>query len=539
MHTSPTDDCADVLIVGYGPVGQVLALQLAGRGRRVTVIERWRTGYPMPRAVAFDSEGARILAAAGIGGHLGEIGEPSGDYTWKNAAGQALLHIDVAERGRCGWPESTSMYQPALEAALVAEGATLKGLTVIRGEEVVAVTDHGDRAEVTSRAPDGRESAHHARWVVGCDGANSFVRGRTGTAMTDLGFSHDWLICDVVLHEEREFRPNNLQICDPDRPRTSVSAGPGHRRWEFMRSAHETVEELNTEKSAWRLLELFDVHPGNATLERFHVYSFSAAYAETWRSGRLLLAGDASHVMPPFAGQGMTAGFRDVTNLSWKLDAVLGGTAGEQLLDTYAEERRPHARHAIQMSVNLGRIICQTDARAAGDRDMVMLATARRPVTAAAAQQRSPFQPLTGGLLDLGEKGRPVRPAGVLTPQGRVAAGGRVGWFDEMVGEGFALISTEDPATLLSDAEREFLEGLGTRLVRVLPQDTDPHTTEGGAVVDADGVYLTFLAETGSTAVLVRPDYYAFGGAADRAGVGRLVAALRAGLAADRPAPRH
>ncbi|MFF8026147.1 bifunctional 3-(3-hydroxy-phenyl)propionate/3-hydroxycinnamic acid hydroxylase [Streptomyces sp. NPDC007896] len=535
MHTSPTDGHADVLIVGYGPVGQVLALQLAGRGRRVTVVERWRTGYPMPRAVAFDSEGARILAAAGIGERIGEIGEPSGDYTWKNAAGDALLHIDVAERGRCGWPESTSMYQPALEAALVEQGATLPELTVLRGEEVVAITDHGDRVEVTSRAPDGPERVHSASWVVGCDGANSFVRRGIGTAMADLGFSHDWLICDVLLHEERRFRPNNLQICDPRRPRTSVSAGPGHRRWEFMRAADETVEELNTEKSAWRLLELFDVHPGNATLERFHVYSFSAAYAQTWRSGRLLLAGDACHVMPPFAGQGMTAGFRDVTNLSWKLDAVLRGTAGEQLLDSYPVERRPHAKHAIQMSVNLGRIICQTDPKAAADRDMVMLATAERPVTAAAAQQRSPLQPLTGGLLDLGEKGRPVRPAGVLTPQGRVARGGRAGWFDEVAGEGFVLISTEDPAAQLSDEDREFLDTLGARLVRVLPQGADPHTADEGAVVDTDGVYLPFLAETGSTAVLVRPDYYAFGGAADRAGLARLVAGLRAGLAA--PAP--
>ncbi len=285
----------------------------------------------MPRAVAFDSEGARILAAAGIGERIGEIGEPSGDYTWMNAAGQALLHVDVAERGRCGWPESTSMYQPALEAALIERGAALPELTVVRGEEVVAITDHagtGSRSPRASRREDRTVSTRLAGWSAATVPTVS-VRGVIGTAMADLGFSHDWLICDVVLHEERRFRPNNLQICDPHRPRTSVSAGPGHRRWEFMRTAGETVAELNTEKSAWRLLELFDVHPGNATLERFHVYSFSARYAETWRSGRLLLAGDACHVMPPFAGQGMTAGFRDVTNLSWKLDAVLGGTADE------------------------------------------------------------------------------------------------------------------------------------------------------------------------------------------------------------------
>ncbi|PVD02973.1 bifunctional 3-(3-hydroxy-phenyl)propionate/3-hydroxycinnamic acid hydroxylase [Streptomyces sp. CS014] len=538
MHPSPrpadgppnTGTDTDVLIVGHGPVGQLLAIQLVRLGWRVTVVERWLTAYPMPRAVAFDSEGARLLAAAGMAEAIGEIGEPSGDYTWKNAAGQALLHIDVAERGLCGWPESTSMYQPALEAALTAHGATFPGLTVLRGHEAVGLVDHGDHVELTARTGEGEERVITAGWVVGCDGANSFVRKRIGGEVTDFGFSHDWLICDVVLHEEREFRPNNLQICDPARPRTSVSAGPGHRRWEFMRVAGESVEELNTPESAWRLLSMFDVTPGNATLERHHVYSFSAASADRWRSGRMLVAGDAAHVMPPFAGQGMTAGFRDVTNLVWKLDAVMRGDVDESFLDTYALERRPHVKHAIGMSVNLGRIICQTDPSAAADRDMVMLAAAQRATPAAAAQQRSPFQPLKGGFLHRAASGRPLRPAGQLIPQARVARGSEAGLFDGVVGTGFVLLATEEPAALLEAEGLEFLQALGARLVQVLPAGTPPGQVGDGAVVDVEDVYLPYLAEAGAAAALVRPDFYVYGAARDRAELAAVVEGMRAQL---------
>jgi flavoprotein hydroxylase len=494
---------ADVLIVGYGPVGQVLALLLAQRGHRVTVIERWDNAYPMPRAVAFDSEGARILATAGIGEFIGEVGEPSGEYRWENAAGQTLLEIEVDPRGHCGWPESTSMYQPGLEATLTARGDTLPALTVLRGWRVTEVDEDTDGVTVTFERDSERRTLT-AGWIVGCDGANSFVRNRIGARLSDLGFSHDWLICDVRPHEPVVYRPNNLQICDPARPRTSVSAGPGHRRWEFMRSAGETVEELNTPESAWRLLKLFDVHEHEATLERHHVYTFSAGQADRWRSGRMLIAGDAAHVMPPFAGQGMSSGFRDAAALAWRLDAVLAGRAGAQLLDSYEPERKAHVAHAIGMSVNLGRIICQTDARAAADRDQVMMAMAARPAPGASGQ-RSAVKSLSTGLLRLGAGGRPARPAGELMPQGRVSWRGRTGFFDDVVGRGFVLLGADDPAGLLDDACIALLNRL------------DAHVAGFGgpeALIDEDGRYAAFFAATGVRAVLIRPDFYVYGGAA-------------------------
>ncbi|MFC9588137.1 bifunctional 3-(3-hydroxy-phenyl)propionate/3-hydroxycinnamic acid hydroxylase [Streptomyces yangpuensis] len=533
-HKDP-DGAADVLIVGYGPVGQLLALLLADRGHAVTVVERWPQAYPMPRAVAFDGEGARTLTAAGIGGLIGRIGEPSGEYLWQNADGQQLLRIDGSERRLAGWPESTSMYQPLLEAELQARGERLDNITVHRGHEVVGISEGPRSVEVTAVDRDGNQQVFAASWVVGCDGANSFVRRAIGTPFSDLGFSHDWLVCDVVHHDGRTFTPNNLQICDPARPRTSVSAGPGNRRYEFMRVEGETIEGLNTEESSWKLLELFDVTPENSTLRRHHVYSFKAGSAEQWHRGRLVIAGDAAHVMPPFAGQGMSSGFRDAGGLAWRLDALITGRAGTEVLDDYQEERRTHVKHAIGMSVNLGRIICQTDPKAAADRDLVMKAAADRAAAAGVAPpERSPLQPLTKGFMRRGANGRPAKPAGILSPQATVTRGDRTGLFDSVVGLGFVLLTTQDPAALLDGPERGFLAGLGAHVVQVLPAGTDPALVGTSAVVDVDGVYLQLLAQAGADAVLIRPDYYVYGAAAGREDTAALVGELRTALSGAR-----
>lgn len=468
---------ADVVIVGYGPVGQVLGILLAQLGRRVTVLERWPVPYQLPRAVHFDHEVGRIFQSSGIGTDLRALSEPGDAYEWRNAAGTTLLRFGRAGNGPAGWPASSMFNQPSVEQLLDRRARDV-GVDVRRGVEAVALEQAGDR--VVATGADG--TAVTARYVVGCDGANSTVRSLAGLPVTDLGFFYDWLIVDVLLDAPRVFEPINLQICDPARPTTAVSGGPGRRRWEFMCLPEEPLEELGHEDRAWALLAPWDVHPGNARLERHAVYTFNARYADTWRSDRVLLAGDAAHLMPPFAGQGMCSGLRDAANLAWKLDLVLAGLATETLLDTYQSERLPSAQAAIDFSMELGRVICVSDEAEADARDEAM----------AGSVGDEPLPP--PGLPDI-ESGfiHPTSPhAGKQFVQGR--EGGRL--FDEVHGNGWRLVTLRETDDAAMRSAAAWFESIGGRVVPL----TQP-----------DALFTGWFAEHDTSFALQRPDFYLYG----------------------------
>ncbi len=490
---------ADVVVVGYGPVGNVLAILLAQLGRSVIVLERWPEPYPLPRAVHMDHEVARIIQACGVGDELRANSEPAFVYEWRNAADTTLLRFGRVGDSASGWPESLMFNQPTLEALLDARARQLPGVTVRRGVEVTGLEqrDHGV-VVATATGDDVR-----AAYVVGCDGANSSVRSFAGLPVVDLGYFYDWLIVDVILEVPRVFDPLNVQICDPDRPTTAVSGGPGRRRWEFMRLPHETVDELDDEQRAWELLAPWDVHPGNARLERHAVYTFNARYAEQWRSGRVLIAGDAAHLMPPFAGQGMCAGIRDAANLAWKLDLVVGGRAPATLLDSYQDERLPSARQAIDFSMELGKVICVADAAEAAARDAAMAgAVGDDPVEA-------PSLPgIDGGLV------HPTSAhAGALFVQGQV--NGRR--FDDVHGVGWRLVGVGPDLDALDPDTAQWFESIGGRIV---------------TLADAAPVYGPWFAEHDTKWALQRPDFHLYG-TATAAGVAALLADLRRHLAND------
>jgi 2-polyprenyl-6-methoxyphenol hydroxylase-like FAD-dependent oxidoreductase len=480
----------DVAIVGYGPVGSALATLLAQLGRTVTVLERWPEPYPLPRAVHFDHEVGRILQMCGIGKDLRRISEPAEVYEWRNAAGTVLLRFGQTGDGPSGWPASSMFNQPELER-LLDERARAVGVDVRRGIDVTSVQQHDDLVTVGDVT---------ARYVVGCDGANSTVRSLLGLPVVDLGFFYDWLIVDVVLNEPRVFDPINLQICDPQRPTTAVGAGPGRRRWEFMRLPHEERNELDDPARAWELLAPWDVHPGNATLERHAVYTFNARYAERWRSDRVLLAGDAAHLMPPFAGQGMCAGLRDAANLAWKLDLVLRGLAPDRLLDTYQSERLPSAKAAIDFSINLGKVICVPDPVEAAARDEAMAAT----VDGTSAAPGLPD--ITAGLIHATSPH-----AGTQLVQGRVD--GRL--VDDVHGNGWRLVFHGLAIDDIGPDERAWFESLGGSVL---------------ALTQPDPWFDRWFADHATASALQRPDFYLYGTAPDAQTATALLADLRKDL---------
>ncbi|MCP2256005.1 flavoprotein hydroxylase [Prauserella aidingensis] len=521
----------DVAVVGFGPVGQVLAILLGQQGHRVAVVERYEGIYPKPRAVVFDDEIARVLASAGIADRFVDVRDVASDYEWRNVAGETLLRFDFSDRGDSGWPESNMVTQPRLEDVLCQRVAALPNVTVFRSTEAVQLQPDDAGVDVTVCDSLLKRKILRAAYVVGCDGANSFVRQRMNTAVTDLGFFHDWLICDVLPREQRCWSPTNLQLCDPARPTTMVSGGPGRRRWEFMRMPGDIAEEFDSDETAWRLLAASGITPENATLEKRAVYTFHARWVDDWRDGRLLIAGDAAHLMPPFRGQGMCSGIRDAANLAWKLDLALRDVAAPDLLDTYVTERSAHVQHAIQMSVELGKVICETDPEKVAQRDAHLIGAGARPETALPPVPPAALGP---GALQSDDAGKPLAPAGQVAVQGRVrSANGADGLFDDVAGVGFRLLVDGERlpnsglSLELSAEHARLLSDIDARIVPAVRAGAD---VRGDAVEDLDGVLLPFLRSAGHAVQAIRPDGYVFGGVSDVAELPRLLTQLAAAL---------
>uniref|UniRef100_A0AAU2VZB4 Bifunctional 3-(3-hydroxy-phenyl)propionate/3-hydroxycinnamic acid hydroxylase n=1 Tax=Streptomyces sp. NBC_00008 TaxID=2903610 RepID=A0AAU2VZB4_9ACTN len=506
MNQESTAPVHDVAIVGFGPVGQMLALLLGRAGHDVIALERWPKPYELPRAVHFDDEIGRIFQAAGVGEAVRAVTDPVPDhYEWRNHEGEALVRIDWSGTGLSGWPTASFFSQPDLEAVLAKAAEELPTVTVARGCEVTDLQEAEGLVHLTTSGPCGPGEIR-ARYVIGADGANSFVRSRMTTTVTDLGFFYDWLIIDTQPHEQGTWSPMNWQLCDPARPTTIVSGGPGRRRWEFLRLPHESVEELNTLETAWKLLEPWGRTERNTTIERHTVYTFQARWVDRWREGRLLLAGDAAHQMPPFAGQGMCSGMRDAMNLAWKLDLVLAGRARPDLLDTYTSERSDHVQHAIGMSMALGQVICVLDPDEAAERDARMIATGADPRYALPA----PPPPVLGdGVLRQAPDGERAENVGHLTPQYEVTYQGRTALLDSLTGGGFTVLTDgHRPADALDDVERDFLTGIKATVVPLYSENAP-----ADGYLDTAAGFLPHMREHGHVAAIVRPDFYLFGAA--------------------------
>ena len=514
----------DVIQVGYGPVSASLALMLGRQGRSVAIIERWSERYPLPRAVCVDHELYRVLSANGLGDVLPHVTHSGPKYRWFNAEWKELLVIDWGAESISGGAEVNFVHQPTLEAALSDAVAAQPTVDLHLGWEAVAVEQDADLAHVTLRRPaTGEQKRLSARYVIGCDGANSIVRQTIGGEREDRGFEADWLVIDVLLKPgvtiEQLGIPAAGQYCNPVRPTTIVPAGirdgRTFRRWEFMRLPGEDNASLEREAKVWELLAPW-AGPDEVELVRHKVYNFRSLLAERWRDRRLLIAGDAAHVMPPFMGQGMCSGMRDAWNLAWKLGLVLDGVSDDRLLDTYQPERAPHVSAITDISIYLGKIICIPDAEAAAARDADFLSGRAAPPP--------PFPHLTDGLLDRDETGMVSSGAGLLSPHVMVAHGTTEARLDDLVGPGFTVISRGlDPKVELQPKAQAALARLGTKFVTL---QHDGH----GDVIDLDGRLVAFMAERGWQTMIVRPDFYVYGGASDTAGLRRMVEGLTTAL---------
>lgn len=372
--TIPLD--TQVLVVGFGPVGATLANLLGRDGVDVTVVELATDVYGLPRAAHFDAEIMRVFQSIGLADEILPATVPIPGMDVVAADGRLLLRFESRRiSGVDGWPRSFMFHQPDLERALWRGVERFPSVTTLLGTEVVGLAPDDTGVTVTTRAvATGDERVLRAGWVVGCDGARSFVRKTAGIALDDLEFDQPWLVLDTVLRDgaDPELPDRAVQYCDPARPATFVPTSGPHRRWELMLLPGEDPAVMEDPDTVAALLAPWVEVGRDVDVIRSAVYRFHALVAERWRAGRLLLAGDACHQMPPFLGQGMCSGIRDVVNLAWKLRLVLDGLADDDLLDTYQPERDAHVRAITDLAVELGAIISTTDPDVAAARDAAM-----------------------------------------------------------------------------------------------------------------------------------------------------------------------
>ena len=448
-------------------------------------------------------------------------------YLWRNAAGTTLLWLDGAPEvpAVSGWPASNMFHQPDLERLLAEAVSRQPGVTIRPGHDVrdvvvgsaagnVSGMAAGEMVSVQADGPGGGRAQVRARWVIGCDGADSRIRQLAGLDVTDHHYQAQWLIVDVRPAEPVRWSPLNIQVCDPARPTTAVSGGPGRRRFEFMRLPDDPQDDFDSPSTAWRLLEPWGLTPANGVLERHALYTFGARLVDRWRRGRLLVAGDAAHQMPPFAGQGLCSGLRDAANLAWKLDLVLAGPrarnpAGQ--LRHRATEPGPRGdrlfRRAREDHLPAG------PGRGRGQGPGLRAVRRGRPHAAA-----GPATPRPRRLASRRSAGRPAGPAGTGRP-GRIASPpGRC--------HGRRLDPARpdrrrNPAGELPAELARWWTSLGGRCLQLAP---------GGPRDDSTGAYGRWFGTLERDTVLIRPDSYLFGTATGPGAAAGLVDALRSAL---------
>jgi 3-(3-hydroxy-phenyl)propionate hydroxylase len=465
----------DLVIVGLGPTGSMLAGLARLEGLKILAVDREIAVFPLPRAAVFDDEVMRIFQRLGVAEYFEPLCRTPEKYEFVAADGEVLLDFPVLGAPTVsGWEPSYILHQPTIESALRDRIKAL-GVEMQVGKRFVGFEQDEDGVDV-KLTQDGHESSIRCRYLVGCDGARSPVRQAAGMTQFDYDFNEPWLVIDA-LSDAHDLLPSRaMQICDPARPTTYLKMTGRRYRWEFMMLPGETAEQMLDDSFIKRLLEPWGAGE-HLEIERKALYRFSGMVSEQWRKGRVLLAGDAAHQMPPFAGQGMCAGIRDAGNLSWKLGQVIRGQASETLLDSYQSEREAHVRFVIENAIGMGRIICLTDPAAAAGRNAEM--RARR--ASGVREVTMNYPGLKDGFLMQSPS------AGELFPQQR----GDVPAMDDVLGAGFWLIGRDLPAEI----------PVQVRAYDLSDKLMAPY---------ADGI-VDWLKEQGASAVLVRPDRHVFG----------------------------
>lgn len=464
----------DVAVVGLGPVGAMLCNLLAVSGLDVVAFDREPATLQLPRAVGIDGEMMRMVQTVGLADKLLPFLKVFRGAQYLDAEGNVVsTRPGITGPGPQGWPNRFNVHQPELEEVLRGGLAASPHVDFRPGHEVLAVRDGEETATVQARNLEtGADVEVRARFVVGCDGGRSLVRRSADIELEDFGLNQPWIVADFRINETADLPGINTHFADPRQPVIYIHVVRDLRRFEFRPLPDEDLAAAVEPDALWTRASRW-IHPGQAELLRAAVYTHRSLVAREWRKGRLLLAGDAAHQTPPFLGQGLCTGLRDVASLAWRLGAIIHRGAPLELLDSYESERSEHARFFIKTATQLGSVLT------APSRDSLDALNGR---VGREGQGKPPR--LGPGLYCEEQVG------GLLAPQPRLAGGALL---DDVVGYRSVVVAT---ATLMQAMPPALAELLGQADI---------------ALVEATGEAEGWLADLSCQAVLVRPDRYYFG----------------------------
>ena len=349
----------DVVIVGLGPTGGVLANLIAKHNLSIKILEKENQLYNLPRAVHFDDEIMRVFETIGI----------SENFLKQTIINKGTRFIDENNNLLLDWPRpkvitengwypSYRFHQPDLERNLRKKLSNFKKVSISQNSDVFNVENKKDHVEVTYKnVKTEKENILRSKYVIGCDGGRSFVRKAIDAGIDDLGFEQRWAVIDVLLKTKNiELPDRTIQYCSSSRPATYCRNVGRRRRWEIALKDEKDEKQFLREENLWKFLNRW-VSKEDIIIERKAVYTFQSAIAKKWQKGRIFLAGDAAHLSPPFMGQGMCAGIRDASNLAWKIAFCCQNEHNIKLLNSYQSERYKNVKEYILTTMNMGKLL--------------------------------------------------------------------------------------------------------------------------------------------------------------------------------------
>jgi 3-(3-hydroxy-phenyl)propionate hydroxylase len=499
--TAPNRD-VDVVVCGAGPVGLTAAALLAARGVRVVVLEQHHATSDEPKAISIDDEALRIFQQAGIVDRVLQVVVPGTGTRYYSSDGAALFDARGPRPFRLGYPFKNPFAQPDLERVLANELTASPNVELVFGARVTGFEQHTDGVAVRAATETG-ELTLGAAYVLGCDGGRSATRLLQGIEMTGRSYNDVWLVVDTLddPHTERFAMHHG----DPHRPHVIVPGLDGRCRYEFRLFDGEGTPD---KEPSFELIEGLVSKYRRITrdqVERAVNYRFNAVIADKWMIGRSFLLGDAAHMMPPFAGQGLNSGIRDAANLTWKVADVLAGKLDPAILATYQSERYPHALETVRLSERLGRVVMTTSSRIAKRRDTaVKQALSTEQGRAYLEEMRyRPTQRYSAGMIiaadSLGSVGAQIGQPLVFDTYTH-----RIQLLDNAIGNGWVLLGVETAETDWL-ATRQIVHSVDACEVQVAVQEQMPRSGRR-VLIDVDGSLVREFATYTGRFVLVRPD---------------------------------